>query len=61
MGDYVMIGGQAGLNGHIEIGHMVQIAAKSGVVVDIKDCEKVAGHPAIKIIDWHKQTIESKN
>ncbi len=57
VGDYVMIGGQAGLNGHIKIGNMVQIAGHSGVLNDLEDGVKVGGCPAIKIFDWHKQTI----
>lgn len=61
IGDYVMIGGQAGISGHLTIGNMVQIAAQSGVVSDLKDGEKVGGTPAVKIRDWHKQTIFLKN
>jgi UDP-3-O-[3-hydroxymyristoyl] glucosamine N-acyltransferase len=61
IGDYVMIGGQAGINGHISIGNMTQIAAQSGVVSDLNDGEKVGGTPAVKIMDWHKQTIFLKN
>lgn len=61
IGDYVMIGGQAGLGGHIEIGSMAQIAAQSGVMRDLAAREKVGGSPAIKITDWHKQTIFLQN
>ena len=41
-----MIGGQAGVSGHLKIGNNVQIAGGSGVIRDIDDNTKVMGYPA---------------
>ena len=41
-----MIGGQAGISGHLKIGNNVQIAGGSGVIKDIPDNSKVMGYPA---------------
>ena len=41
-----MIGGQAGISGHLKIGNNVQIAGGSGVIKDIPDNTKVMGYPA---------------
>ena len=41
-----MIGGQAGISGHIKIGNNVKIGGGSGVIKDIPDNSKVMGYPA---------------
>ena len=41
-----MIGGQAGISGHLKIGNNVQIGGGSGVIKDIPDNSKVMGYPA---------------
>ena len=41
-----MIGGQAGVSGHLKIGNNVQIGGGSGVIKDISDNSKVMGYPA---------------
>ena len=41
-----MIGGQAGVSGHLRIGNNVQIGGGSGVLKDIPDNAKVMGYPA---------------
>ena len=41
-----MIGGQAGISGHLKIGNNVQIGGGSGVIKDIPDNTKVMGYPA---------------
>ncbi len=41
-----MIGGQAGLTGHLTIGNNVKIAGKSGVTKDLADDACVSGFPA---------------
>ena len=46
LGNNVMIGGQAGISGHLKIGNNVQIAGGSGVIKDIPDNSKVMGYPA---------------
>ena len=42
----IMIGGQAGISGHLKIGNNIQIAGGSGVIKDIPDNSKVMGYPA---------------
>ncbi|HET9095773.1 MAG TPA: UDP-3-O-(3-hydroxymyristoyl)glucosamine N-acyltransferase [Candidatus Baltobacteraceae bacterium] len=46
IGDYVLIGGQAGFRGHITIGSRVKIAAGAKVWGDIADDAFVSGTPA---------------
>ena len=41
-----MIGGQAGISGHLKIGNNVQIAGGSGVIKDVQDNSRVMGYPA---------------
>ena len=45
--DYVVIGGQAGLVGHIRIGRGAQIGAQSGVPRSVPAGEIVTGYPAV--------------
>jgi UDP-3-O-[3-hydroxymyristoyl] glucosamine N-acyltransferase len=46
LGNYVILGGQAGIAGHLKIGNKVSVAAQSGVMHNIKDGEKWFGTPA---------------
>lgn len=46
MGDYVLVGGQAGFKGHITIGSRVKIAGGSAVWGDVPDDAFVSGRPA---------------
>jgi UDP-3-O-[3-hydroxymyristoyl] glucosamine N-acyltransferase len=41
-----MIGGQAGVSGHLKIGNNVHIGGGSGVINDISDNTTVMGYPA---------------
>ena len=41
-----MIGGQAGVSGHLKVGNNVQIGGGSGVIKNIPDNSKVMGYPA---------------
>ncbi|MEP5701452.1 MAG: UDP-3-O-(3-hydroxymyristoyl)glucosamine N-acyltransferase, partial [Sneathiella sp.] len=45
--DFVLLGGQVGLAGHITIGTGAQITAKSGVMSDIPAGKVYAGFPAL--------------
>lgn len=56
IGKQVLIGGQVGIAGHLLIEDYAQIAAKSGVIKDIKQATKQGGYPAVDIRQWHKQT-----
>ena len=44
-----MIGGQAGISGHLKIGNNVKIGGGSGVIKNIPDNTKVMGYPAKEI------------
>jgi UDP-3-O-[3-hydroxymyristoyl] glucosamine N-acyltransferase len=57
IGSRCFFGGQVGIAGHISIGDDVNIAAQSGIMRDIPSGSKVAGTPAVGIINWHRQTI----
>ena len=59
--DFVAIGGQAGLNGHLRIGKGAQIAAQAGVARDVQKGERLAGSPAMPakqffrlVAIWHR-------
>ena len=41
-----MIGGQAGISGHLKIGDNVQIGGGSGVIKNIPSNSKIMGYPA---------------
>lgn len=53
--DYVMIGGQGGLAGHLHIGTGAQIAAQSGVMRDIPAGESHMGSPSMPIKQFMRQ------
>ena len=44
--DFVQVGGQAGLDGHLRIGRGARIAAQAGVVWDVPSGGEVVGFPA---------------
>ena len=48
-GDYVVLGGQVGVAGHLKIGAGAQVAASSGVMTDIPPGEKWGGTPAVPL------------
>jgi UDP-3-O-[3-hydroxymyristoyl] glucosamine N-acyltransferase len=54
--DFVMVGGQGGLAGHLHIGRGAQIAAKSGIMRDIAAGAVVCGIPAVPISEFMRQT-----
>ena len=49
-----MIGGQAGISGHVKIGDNVQIGGGSGVIKDIPSNSKIMGYPAKNIREFLK-------
>ena len=49
-----MIGGQAGISGHLMIGNNVQIGGGSGVIKNIPDNTKVMGYPAKNLREFLK-------
>ncbi|KAF8818266.1 UDP-3-O-(3-hydroxymyristoyl)glucosamine N-acyltransferase [Rickettsia endosymbiont of Cardiosporidium cionae] len=60
IGEYSSLGGQVGIAGHLNIHSNVKIAAKSGVMKDVKQSMTVGGIPAVPIKQWHKQSIMLK-
>jgi UDP-3-O-[3-hydroxymyristoyl] glucosamine N-acyltransferase len=54
--DFVMVGGQGGIAGHLLIGRGAQIAAKSGVMRDVAAGSVVCGAPAVPIGEFMRQT-----
>jgi UDP-3-O-[3-hydroxymyristoyl] glucosamine N-acyltransferase len=55
--DYVMVGGQVGITGHLTIGRGARIAGQSGVMRDVAPGETVMGYPAMPIRDHHRQVL----
>jgi UDP-3-O-[3-hydroxymyristoyl] glucosamine N-acyltransferase len=54
--DFVMVGGQGGLAGHLHIGAGARIAAKSGLMRDVPAGATVCGSPAVPLTEFMKQT-----
>lgn len=57
LGNFVAIGGQAGLGGHLKIGDGVQMMARTAIMRDVEDGEKVAGAPGISPREFFRETI----
>jgi UDP-3-O-[3-hydroxymyristoyl] glucosamine N-acyltransferase len=60
LGDFVVMGGQAGMVGHIKIGSGVQIAGWSHVTHDVPAGQRVGGTPAVSMIDYGRQVAALK-
>jgi len=58
--DFVMIGGQGGLAGHLHIGMGAKIAAQSGVMRDIPAGEEHMGSPSMPIKQYMRQVAALK-
>jgi UDP-3-O-[3-hydroxymyristoyl] glucosamine N-acyltransferase len=56
--DYVMVGGQAGIAGHLNIGMAAKIAAQSGVGHDVPAKGYVMGTPAIEAFKDQKFALQ---
>ena len=61
VGSDCLIGGQAGIAGHLKIGDRVQIQAKTGVLKNLDSDSKVMGFPAINYMDFNKSYVHFKN
>lgn len=61
MGNGVLVGGQTGIAQYCKIGDHARIAAKSGVIKDVLPNSCVGGMPAVRIVDFHRQTIFLQN
>jgi UDP-3-O-[3-hydroxymyristoyl] glucosamine N-acyltransferase len=55
LGDFVVMGGQSGMVGHLKIGAGVQIAGWSHVTHDVPAGTRVGGTPAVPMIEYGRQ------
>jgi len=53
--DFVMVGGQAGLVGHLHIGARARIGAKAGVMSDVPAGTAIAGSPSMPAREHFRQ------
>ena len=56
LADYVMVGGQAAIVGHLTVGQGARIAGQSGVIRDVPAGAAVGGSPAVPLMQWLRQT-----
>jgi UDP-3-O-[3-hydroxymyristoyl] glucosamine N-acyltransferase len=52
--DFVQVGAQAGLTGHLRIGAKARIGAQAGVMSDVAAGEAVVGSPALPIKEFFR-------
>ena len=57
LGDRVVMGGHAGVSGHLQVGDDVQIASKSALYEDAEAGTKWGGVPAVPLMEWKRQSI----
>jgi UDP-3-O-[3-hydroxymyristoyl] glucosamine N-acyltransferase len=53
--DNVMVGGQAGFNGHIRIGRGARIGPQTGVISDVSAGAEMIGSPAMPVREFFRQ------
>jgi UDP-3-O-[3-hydroxymyristoyl] glucosamine N-acyltransferase len=53
--DFVMVGGQGGLTGHLHVGRKARIGAQAGVMADVAAGAEVVGSPAMPVRDFFRQ------
>ena len=53
--DFVLVGGQVGVIGHLTIGRGAKIAAQAGVIGDVAPGEEVGGYPAQSRRGWMRE------
>jgi UDP-3-O-[3-hydroxymyristoyl] glucosamine N-acyltransferase len=61
LGDFVVVGGQTGIAGHLTIASGTRIAAQSGVMRSVEKAMDIGGAPAMPSREWHRQTLAIKN
>lgn len=60
LGDFVVMGGQAGVLGHLKVGHGAQIAGSSHVREDVPAGERWGGTPAKPVRNWFREITALK-
>ena len=58
--DYVVLGGQVGVTGHLKIGMGSRIAAQSGIMQDVPAGSELMGSPAVPIKQHLRQVVALK-
>ncbi len=53
--DFVMVGGQAGLIGHLRIGKGARLGAQAGIMADVEPGAEVVGSPAMPVRAFFRQ------
>ena len=53
-GKHVLIGGQAGISGHIKVADETKIVAQSGIPSSIKKAQTLMGSPGIPLDDFKR-------
>jgi len=53
--DFVMVGGQSGLTGHLHIGRRARLGAQSGIMADVAAGADVVGSPAMPVREFFRQ------
>jgi UDP-3-O-[3-hydroxymyristoyl] glucosamine N-acyltransferase len=53
--DFVMVGGQGGLTGHLHVGRRARIGAQAGVMADVAAGTEVVGSPAMPVREFFRQ------
>jgi UDP-3-O-[3-hydroxymyristoyl] glucosamine N-acyltransferase len=53
--DFVQVGGQAGLTGHLHIGRKARIGAQGGIMADVPAGADVVGSPAMPVREFFRQ------
>ena len=55
LGDFVVMGGQSGMVGHIRIGPGAQIGGASHPKADVAPGARMGGTPAMPLTEWARQ------
>ncbi len=58
--DFVMVGGQSGLTGHLHIGRKARLGAQSGIMADVAAGADVVGSPAMPVREFFRQVATIK-
>ena len=57
LGNWIVMGGQSGANGHIEIADGTQIGGRAGIVKSIKEKGTYLGFPEIPAGEWRRRQV----